>query len=65
MSLLLIVVGGILLMIEIGYTAKNYYRQSAGIICLMLGLFLINTKVSSKSESNTIEKTIKEEESSL
>jgi len=52
-SILLILGGGILLIIELTATKKNYYVQTAGIICLMSGVFLVNTNVSSKSINDT------------
>lgn len=47
-SFLLISVGAVLLISEIGSVTKNYYMQSGGIICLMTGLFLVNTTLSSR-----------------
>ncbi len=50
LSLLLILMGAIALISEIASTQKNYYIQSIGVVLLMLGLFMVNTKLSSKSE---------------
>lgn len=54
-SLLLITVGAVFLIIEIASSKKNYYLQSAGIVCLMSGIFIINTSVSSRSTNNNVE----------
>ena len=62
MSFLLIVAGAILLIIEISSDTKDYYTQSAGIICLMAGLFLVNSNVSSKFANTEIEEKNNEEE---
>ncbi|SHI49992.1 hypothetical protein [Aquimarina spongiae] len=50
LSLLLILMGAIALISEIASVQKNYYIQSVGVVLLMLGLFMVNTKLSSKSE---------------
>ncbi|OED43522.1 hypothetical protein AB832_02530 [Flavobacteriaceae bacterium (ex Bugula neritina AB1)] len=47
--LLLILIGVVALLSEIGTTTKNYYIQSIGVICLMIGAFFINTKLISRS----------------
>ncbi|MBP2832802.1 hypothetical protein J8281_11450 [Aquimarina sp. U1-2] len=49
-SLLLVVSGSIALIFEIASTTKNYYLQSLGIVALMLGLYLVNSKLTSTSE---------------
>ncbi|MFD2561137.1 hypothetical protein [Aquimarina rubra] len=54
-SFLLIIVGAVLLIIEIASSKKNYYAQSGGLICLMTGLFLVNSSVSSRSTETNIE----------
>ncbi|WP_109301291.1 hypothetical protein [Aquimarina sp. AU474] len=48
-SILLIMTGAIALISEIGADIKNYYVQSIGVVVLMLGLFLINSGLSSKT----------------
>ncbi len=48
-STLLIVVGGSALLYELASTTKNYYVQSIGIVCLMGGLFLMNTTLTSRT----------------
>ncbi len=52
-KLLLIISGAIVLISEIYATEKNYYLQSFGVICLMLGVFLVNTTVTHKVEHTT------------
>ncbi|MFC5044970.1 hypothetical protein ACFSTE_20905 [Aquimarina hainanensis] len=54
-SFLFVIIGGGLLLYEVSKTDKNYYFQVIGIVLLMSGLFLFNTRITSK--------TIKEEES--
>lgn len=54
-SVLFISLGTIALIVEISSENKNYYIQSVGIILLMLGLFMVNTKVKSKTEISTQE----------
>ncbi len=49
-SILLILVGAATLMVEIASKNKNYYLQSAGLVLLMIGLFVVNSKVKSKVE---------------
>ena len=61
-SFLLISIGAILLIIEIGAAQKNYYYQSAGVVCLMTGVFLVNTTVASKSKENTMVNEVTNEE---
>ncbi|WP_148783817.1 hypothetical protein [Aquimarina intermedia] len=34
---------------------KNYYLQSLGVVCLMGGLYMVNTTLSSRSEGSTDE----------
>ncbi|MHA7059374.1 hypothetical protein ACWGOQ_0019255 [Aquimarina sp. M1] len=48
-SFFLIFLGAVLLVVEIAFAYKNYYMQSMGIICLMTGVFIVNTKVASRS----------------
>ncbi len=62
-SIVLILLGAIALLIELGASTKNYYIQSFGILCLMSGLFMVNMTLSSRSteEQDTISK-IEEEE---
>ncbi|MDH7446847.1 hypothetical protein [Aquimarina sp. 2201CG14-23] len=59
-SLLLIVGGAVLLISEIGASQKNYYLQSVGIVCLMSGLFLINTSLLSRSNEQSVDVSRKE-----
>ncbi|MBQ4821246.1 hypothetical protein [Aquimarina sp. MMG016] len=59
-GILLICIGAIALVTEIGTQTKNYYIQSVGIICLMLGLFWVNTTLASRSRIES--KTYIEEE---
>lgn len=63
-SVILIVGGAILLILELASSVKNYYLQAIGIICLMSGLFIVNTSVSSKfeEEDTTLSKVSEEEE---
>ena len=61
-SFLLIVIGAILLLIEIGTDTNNYYTQSVGVIFLMGGLFFVNSNVSSKFSNTEIEEDNNEEE---
>ncbi len=49
-SILLILIGGIALISEIASRNKNYYVQTIGIVALMTGLFIVNTKVKSKAD---------------
>ncbi|GAA0724180.1 hypothetical protein GCM10009430_28460 [Aquimarina litoralis] len=49
-SIVLILGGAIFLILELASSVKNYYLQAIGIVCLMTGLFIVNTAVSSKSE---------------
>ncbi|WP_103067952.1 hypothetical protein [Aquimarina sediminis] len=60
-SILFIVFGAMALMSEIYAVDKNYYVQSVGLIFLMLGVFLINTKVTSKARVNS-DQNFEEEE---
>jgi general stress protein CsbA len=43
-------IGAIALISEISSITKNYYIQSIGVVFLMLGVFLINTNVKSKTK---------------
>ena len=62
-SIILIIVGAVVLIIELAASTKNYYMQSFGIICLMVGLFVTNTGVSSKfTENNATFSSISDEE---
>ncbi|KAA1245504.1 hypothetical protein [Aquimarina sp. RZ0] len=63
-SILLIVIGALALIIELGSSQKNYYIQSTGIICLMLGLFLVNSGLSSRTaqEEDMYQTDVEEEE---
>jgi len=45
-----IIVGVVLLIIEISSKEKNYYLQSIGIVLLMLGLFMVNATLASRTE---------------
>ncbi len=54
-SLFLILIGVIALISEIGVTTKNYYMQSIGVICLMVGAFFINTKLTSRSTERRVD----------
>ncbi len=54
-SLFIIIVGAVALISEISSEVKNYYIQSAGLILLMLGLFLVNSKIESKVEPSSDE----------
>ncbi len=54
-SILLILVGGTALIIEIASETKNYYLQSTGVILLMFGLFMVNSKVTSKTKVDSQE----------
>ncbi len=60
-SVLMIMIGAIALISEIGAEIKNYYIQSIGVVLLMLGLFLINSGLSSKTTLDS-KKHIEEEE---
>ncbi len=60
-SILFITIGAVAMISEIAATNKNYYIQSIGLIFLMLGLFMVNTKVKSKAEV-TSEDNFEEEE---
>ncbi|TPN82356.1 hypothetical protein [Aquimarina algicola] len=61
-SVLLIITGAIILLTEMYTATKNYYFQSIGIIFLMIGLFLINSNIKSKSEQNSFIEDKQEEE---
>ena len=61
-SILLIVTGAIALISEIASSQKNYYIQSIGVVLLMLGLFIVNSGLSSKSENVETAKETSEEE---
>ncbi|MEB3347933.1 hypothetical protein U6A24_20830 [Aquimarina gracilis] len=50
LSLLSIFMGGALLIIEISSEEKNYYLQTIGLVMLMVGLFMVNSRVKSKTE---------------
>ncbi len=54
-SFLLISTGAIALVSEMYSVNKNYYIQSCGLVVLMLGLFLVNSKLKSKTENSTEE----------
>ncbi len=60
-SVLLIVIGAVALTYEIYATNKNYYVQSAGLVMLMFGLFLVNSTIKPKAEF-TQENNTEEEE---
>ncbi len=60
-SILLITMGAVALISEIASMKKNYYIQSMGLVFLMLGLFMINTKVKSKTDTLS-DQDYKEEE---
>jgi len=47
-SALLIMIGAIALIIEMGGENKNFYLQSLGVCCLMVGLFLVNSTLTSR-----------------
>ena len=49
-SVVLICIGAMLLISEIASAVKNYYVQSIGIVLLMLGIFLVNTSIKSKTK---------------
>ncbi len=51
-SILSISIGAVALISEISSENKNYYIQSIGVVLLMIGLFLVNSKIESKTESN-------------
>ncbi|MEW7292776.1 hypothetical protein [Aquimarina sp. 2304DJ70-9] len=51
-SIVSIITGAVALISEISSENKNYYIQSIGVILLMIGLFLITSKIESKTESN-------------
>ncbi|GAA4277967.1 hypothetical protein [Aquimarina mytili] len=59
-SLLSISIGAIALISEISSKNKNYYIQSIGVVPLMIGLFLLNSKIESKKEID-IDKNVEEE----
>ncbi|MCK8524098.1 hypothetical protein M0D21_21145 [Aquimarina sp. D1M17] len=61
-SILFIVGGGLALITEIAAAQKNYYIQSIGLILLMFGLFLVNSKLPSKFNENPAENQYDEEE---
>ncbi len=61
-SILFIVGGGLALITEIAAAQKNYYIQSIGLILLMFGLFLVNSKLSSRFNENPAENQYDEEE---
>ncbi len=52
-SVLFVLVGAAALISEISSANKNYYIQIVGVLLLMLGLFLINSKVKSKTAHDT------------
>ncbi|MEW7277121.1 hypothetical protein ABW636_00830 [Aquimarina sp. 2201CG1-2-11] len=52
-SILLICIGAVLLISQIATSVKNYYIQSIGIVLLMLGIFLVNTSIKSKTKVDT------------
>ncbi len=53
MSIIIIALGAIALISEISSANKNYYIQSAGLVLLMLGLFLVNATIKSKTDHST------------
>ncbi|MBW1296793.1 hypothetical protein [Aquimarina litoralis] len=63
-QVVLVLIGTILLIVELGSSTKNYYIQTIGIICLMTGLFIINTGVSSRFDKRdvSVPETSEEEE---
>ena len=58
-KIILILSGAALLVYELSKNTKNYYWQALGVSLLMIGLFLVNTKIphkqSIKDEENTEE----------
>ncbi len=52
--ILLLLAGAVLLITELYATTKNYYLQSAGVICVMLALFLLNITIPYKEKQNKI-----------
>ncbi len=60
-SICLIGVGAIFMVSEIYSIQKNYYVQSIGVVLLMLGVFLINTNVKSKTKFGS-DQSFEEEE---
>jgi len=59
--LLLILAGAALLIIQIALKEKNYYLQSIGVVSLMLGLFMVNANLTSKTQMVS-EEFLEEEE---
>ncbi|WP_062055152.1 hypothetical protein [Aquimarina longa] len=51
-SVLFICIGAIAILSEFSLNNKNYYIKSAGLIFLMLGLFMVNATIKSKINSN-------------
>ncbi len=47
-SVFLIIIGVVALISELASSEKNYYVQSIGFVCLMIGLYTINSKLESK-----------------
>lgn len=62
LAIVSIIVGAIVLIIQIYRFQKNHYLQTLGVVCLMGGLFLINTSVSSKPTKLDLEVQNEEEE---
>jgi len=58
--LFLIGVGAIALVSELFSKTKNYYIQILGLVLLMIGLFWVNTKITSKTKEQ--DTTVLEEE---
>ncbi|MDY8138975.1 hypothetical protein [Aquimarina sp. 2201CG5-10] len=62
-SIILIIAGAVALITEIATAKKNYYMQSVGVVCLMIGLFMINSGLSSRHDTTNVNNShIKEEE---
>ena len=61
-AIIFIFTGGVLLVLEIARSHKNYYLQSAGIFFLMTGIYTINTTI--KPKIDTEKDSVKEKNNS-
>lgn len=51
LSIALLTLGAVLLIMELAELSQSYYIQSIGLISLMSGIFLLNTRIQPKKNS--------------
>ncbi len=54
-TILLIIIGAGMLIVQMAVTVKNYYIQSIGIVLLMLGVYMLSLKTKKRIEITEIE----------